>query len=231
MDSGDLVLVRGMRSTRATLQAWNRNPLPVLVPWVAGAAAIAVLLLVAVWVVATLSIPDPTRLQFAGVTRPARPDDVTRILLGNSLVLALHAFACVAGFIAGSSLPLEAERYSGFWRRVHDKAGAGAMAFVAAATLFSLTTQAYVLGFKASTLAAQWDITPALLLACLLPHALAELTALFLPLAAWLIASRRGQWDSLLAATFATVAIAAPVLVVCAFVEVYVTPKLLLHFV
>jgi hypothetical protein len=123
MDSGDLVLVRGMRSTRATLAAWNRNPLPVLVPWVAGAAAIAVLLLLAVWVVATLSVPDPSRLQFAGVTRPARPDDVTRILLGNSLVLALHAFACVAGFIAGSSLPLEAERYSGFWRRVHDKAG------------------------------------------------------------------------------------------------------------
>jgi hypothetical protein len=231
MDSGDLVLVQGMRSTRSTLAAWNRAPLPVLAPWVAGAAAIAVLLLVAVWSVATISVPDPSRLQFAGVTRAARADDVLRILAGNSLVLALHAFACVAGFIAGSSLPLEAQRYSGVLRWVHDRAGAAAMAFVAAATLFSLATQAYVLGFKASTLAAQFAISPALLLACLLPHALPELTALFLPLAAWLIASRRGQWDSLLAATFATVAIAAPVLVVCAFVEVYVTPRLLLHFV
>jgi hypothetical protein len=231
MRSGDLVLVRGMRTTRSTLAAWNARPLPVLLPWVAGAFAIAVVLLLAVWVVAELTPADPGRLQFAGVTRPSRPDDVTRILFGNSLVLALHAFACVAGYIAGSSLPREAGRYSGFWRAVHDKAGAAAMAFVAGATLFSLTTQAWVLGYKAKQLADEFGVTPAGLLACLLPHALPELTALFLPLAAWLIASRKGEWDSLLAATFATVAIAVPVLVVSAFVEVYVTPRVLLHFV
>ena len=40
-------------------------------------------------------------------------DDVLHVLGRNSLVLALHGFACVAGFIAGSSLPLSAERYSG----------------------------------------------------------------------------------------------------------------------
>ena len=68
---------------------------------------------------------------------------------------------------------------------------------------------------------------PALLLArrCC-PHALPELIALFLPLAAWIIASRRGEWDQLLAATFVTVAIAVPILVVAAFVEVYVSPHL-----
>ena len=37
--------------------------------------------------------------------------------------------------------------------------------------------------------------------------------ALFLPLAAWLIASRRGEWNQLLAATVITVLIAIPVLV------------------
>ena len=36
--------------------------------------------------------------------RPPAPPSVLRILFRNSLVLALHAFACVAGFIAGSSL-------------------------------------------------------------------------------------------------------------------------------
>ena len=51
--------------------------------------------------------------------------------------------------------------------------------------------------------------------------------ALFLPLAAWIIASRKGDWHELLAATFVTVAIAAPVLVVSAVVEVYVSPALL----
>ena len=46
----------------------------------------------------------------------------------------------------------------------------------------------------------------ATLILSVLPHALPELTALFLPLAAWLIASRRGEWNQLLAATFVTVA-------------------------
>ena len=56
-------------------------------------------------------------------------------------------------------------------------------------------------------------VSPALLLLGVLPHAIPELIALFLPLAAWIIASRRGEWDQLLAATFVTVAIAVPVLV------------------
>jgi hypothetical protein len=61
----------------------------------------------------------------------------------------------------------------------------------------------------------------------LLPHALPELTALFLPLAAWLVASRRRRFDELLAATIATTALAAPVLVAAAAIEVYVWPDLL----
>jgi hypothetical protein len=61
-----------------------------------------------------------------------------------------------------------------------------------------------------------------------LPHALPELTALFLPLAAWMIASRRNEWHDLLAATFATVAIAVPVLVAAALWESFVWPQLLI---
>jgi uncharacterized membrane protein SpoIIM required for sporulation len=52
------------------------------------------------------------------------------------------------------------------------------------------------------------------------------LIALFLPLAAWIIASRRGEWEQLLAATLVTVAVAVPVLVVAALIEVYVSPRL-----
>ena len=143
-------------------------------------------------------------------------------------MLALHAFACLAGFIAGSSLPAEAERYRGAWRRVHDHAGPLAIAFVVAATSFSLLTQAYALGGAAASLAAQGGISPALLLLGLLPHAAPELIALFLPLAAWITASRRGAWDELLAATLVTTGLAIPVLVAAAFVEVYVSPHVLL---
>ena len=52
-------------------------------------------------------------------------------------------------------------------------------------------------------------------------------TALFLPLAAWLIASRRGEWNQLLAATLITVALAIPTLLVAATIEVYVWPHIL----
>jgi uncharacterized membrane protein SpoIIM required for sporulation len=69
-------------------------------------------------------------------------------------------------------------------------------------------------------------VSPALLVLVVLPHAIPELIALFLPLAAWIIASRRGEWEQLLAATAVTVAIAIPVLVTAAFIEVYLSPHL-----
>src|SRR4051812_40940981 len=190
--------------------------------WTALAAAIAGLLLLAVWVIARASTPDPTPLAFPGLTAPGRLSDVGHVFMRNILVLALHSFACLAGYLAGKSLPEEAVRYRGIVRAVHEHAGPAAIAFVGGATAFSLATQAYVLGSGASTLAAQGGVPPGLLLVGLLPHALPELVALFLPLAAWLLASRRGRWDQLLGATITTTAVALPVLVAAAFVEVYV---------
>ena len=226
MSVNDLVLVQGMADTRATLSEWNRRPGRVLAHWLAWSVLVALGLLVAVDVVAKLSTPDLTPMHVPGIHRRATLADVGHVLFRNSLVLALHAMACVAGFIAGSSLPISAARRTGLSRWVHEKAGPLAIAFVAGATLFSLSTQAYVLG--GAQLAAQFGIPPSKLILTVLPHALPELTALFLPLAAWLIASRRGEWHQLLAATFVTVAIAVPVLVTSAFVETYVWPKLLL---
>ena len=125
----------------------------------------------------------------------------------------------MAGFIAGASLPLSAERRTGVWRWIHEKARPVAFAWVIAVTCFSLATQAYALGSTGATLAYQLHISTGVLMLTVLPHALAELTALFLPLAAWTIASRRGEWGSLLAATVATVAVAIPMLVLAALWE------------
>jgi hypothetical protein len=224
----ELALVQGWADTREALGRWNRHPTTVLRPWAAGSALVAVLLLAATWVVALLSVPDPSGGSFPGVTQPATLGDFGFVLFRNGLVLALHALACVAGFMAGSSLPQVALGYSGIWRRLHDFAGPMAIAFVAAATLFSLATQAYALGGGAATLAEHLHVAPLLLIAGILPHALPELFALFLPLAAWTIASRRGHWQELLAATFVTVAIAIPILVAAAAIETWVSPRLLL---
>lgn len=222
----DLVLVRGIEDTKRTLRRWNERPGAVLLPWFALSLAIAVGLLSATWLVAVLTRPDLTLVFIPGVTHPADGGDYVHVLIRNGLVLALHALACVAGFIAGSSLPLSAANRSGLDRWVHEKAGPAAIAFVACATVFSLTTQAYIIGGTVATFSGQLDITPGTLLLGLLPHALPELVVLFLPLAAWLVASRRKSFDELLAATAVTVAIAVPVLLVTAAVELWVSPRL-----
>lgn len=225
--ASDLALVQGLAHTRSTLTRWNADPWTVLRAWLAGAAAITVGLLVAVWAIGTVSTPDPGQMSLPGLTEPASLEAVGAILQRNLLVLALHAFACIAGFIAGSSLPEQAEHHTGLSRRIHDHAGPLAIVFVVCATGFSLFTQALVLGHGAATLAAQGGISVGLLLAGLLPHALPELIALFLPLAAWIVASRRGEWHELLAATAVTVSLALPLLGLAAVVEVYISPHLL----
>jgi hypothetical protein len=221
------VFSHGMQDTRDALGTWSSGRWMVLRGWLALSLAIALALLGAVWVVAGLLTPDLTPIHLPGLTEPSQPGDLLPILWRNSLVLALHATACVAGFIAGASMPIAAAQRKGFSQWVHVKAGELAILFVCAVTLFSLSTQALYLGFQGSTIAFQLHISIGILLLSVLPHAILELSALFLPLAAWLIASRRGKWNQLLAATFVTVVIAVPALIVAATLEVYVWPHVL----
>jgi hypothetical protein len=227
MDASAYAFVHGIRSTRATLADWNRRPWPVLRTWFLGSLVAATALLLAVWIVAAVSAPSG----FAQLNRPplrvGAPLDIGHILGRNALVLALHAMACVAGFIAGASLPMQAQQRRGVARALHEHGGRFAILFVAAATAFSLGAQAFVLGRSVAAVAAALGTSPGLLLLALVPHALPELWALFLPLAAWIIASRRGDWDKLLAATFVTVLIAVPVLVTTAVWEVYAAPHVI----
>jgi hypothetical protein len=227
MDSSPYAFVQGMRSTRTTLATWNREPWPVLRLWLTGSLAAAAVLLLAVWLVAVITPgTPPSSLHkppfFVGDAR-----DIAHVLVDNSLVLALHALACVAGFVAGSSIPLQAREQRGLTRLIHERGGSIAIGFVIGATIFSLSNQAFVLGSGLANAAVALHAPPGLLLLGLLPHAVPELTALFLPLAAWIIASRRGDWDKLLAATLVTVAVAIPILVLTALWEVYVAPHLL----
>lgn len=216
-----------MAATREALAEWNRAPWATLRVWLGWSLLTAVGLLFAVFVIAKLSAPDPTRLTIPGVHTPVDAYDVQRILIKNSLVLALHGMACVAGFLAGSAVPQQAEFKTGVSRWIHEKAGPFAIAFVVGATSFSLITQAYVLGNATSTVAHSLEIGEGELLLALSLHAIPELTALFLPLAAWVVASRRGDWHKLLAATVVTVGLAIPVLMAACMVEAYVTPRII----
>jgi hypothetical protein len=213
--------------TRQTLERWNLEPWRVLRTWLIWSVAIAVGLLGAVLVVARFAMPDPTPLLVHGISTSGDLGDAMHLFGRNLLVLALHSMACVAGFMAGSSLPQIAESRTGLSRWVHEKAGPLAIGFVICATAFSLITQAYALGHGASTIAWHFHTSPEVLLLCLLPHALPELTALFLPLAAWIIASKAGRWDELLAATFVTTLLALPTLLVACVIEIFVSPRLI----
>ena len=227
MDASAYALVHGVRRTRATLAAWRDRPWPVLRTWLLGALAAASLLLAAVLTIALIAPASPGAALGQPPFAVGGVGDVIEILRANMLVLALHAMACVAGFIAGSSLPLQAEDHTGWVRLVHERGQPVAMAFVVCATGFSLSLQAYTLGTAAAQDAATLHASPALLLLGLLPHAVPELMALFLPLAAWIVASRRGEWERLLAATIVTVSIAVPTLILSAAWEVYVAPHIL----
>jgi hypothetical protein len=222
MKADGLAVAQGWPETVATLHRWRRAPGRRLAQWALGSLAVTVFLLGATWWVALLATPEPTPYAFPGLTRPATVHDFGFVLYRNGLVLALHAMACVAGFIAGSAGIADRGR-------AHRNAGRLAMGFVAAATLFSLSTQALALGNAAATLAAQLGVSPLRLLLTLAPHAVPELFALFLPLAAWTIAGQRGAWNELLAATLVTTAIAIPLVVAAAAIETWVTPGLLTH--
>jgi hypothetical protein len=226
VDASSYALYHGVRRTRSTLRSWQERPLPVLGGWVAGSAVAAAGLLCAVLAIAELSGGYVQPLQLRPPFAVGQLSDVAAVLGRNLLVLTLHAMACVAGFIAGSSLPLQAQGRKGASRWVHEHGGRIAIAFVCCATAFSLSAQAYLLGRTLAGVAGFLRVSPALLLVAVLPHAVPELIALFLPLAAWILASRRAQWEQLLAATLVTVAIALPVLGIAALVEVYVSPHL-----
>src|SRR4051794_26433142 len=221
MKADELALVGGWPHTRATLRRWHATPLRVLAPWALGALLVAFALLGATWLVASTHLPDPSSHSYPGLTRPATGADYFFVLRRNLTVLALHALACVAGFIAGWTPPGQARS------RVQAHAAPLAIIFVTGATLFSLLTQAQALGAQASDLAALLGVTPLRLLQALAPHALLELFAVFLPLAAWSLASRRGAWDELLAATLVTTVIAVPLVFGAAAIETWVTPGVL----
>jgi hypothetical protein len=170
VDASSYALVHGVRRTRATLAAWRGRPWPVLRRWLVGALAAAALLLGAVLAIALIV---PSSAGSAGLGQPpfvvGSVGDVVQILRANMLVLGLHAMACVAGFIAGSSLPLQAEHHTGWVRLVHERGQPVAMAFVVCATGFSLSLQAFTLGTAAAQDAATLHHSPALLLLGLHP--------------------------------------------------------------
>jgi hypothetical protein len=100
-----------------------------------------------------------------------------------------------------------------------------ATATVVGLLLFAACRQAYVLGHGLAGYSDYFYVSRWRVWLGVLPHALPELTGIFLPVAAWLFASRHGSKRELPAFTVTAVLAALPLLVTAALLEVYVSPK------
>jgi uncharacterized membrane protein SpoIIM required for sporulation len=147
--------------------------------------------------------------------------DAARIFGENLLVLMLYAMGNLAASIIRR------------WR-VRDTQPATAtkawvsrlaMATVIGLLLFAACRQAYVLGHGLAGFADYFYVSRWRLWLGVLPHALPELTGVFLPVAAWLYASRHSRQQELLAFTAVAVLAALLLLAAAALIEVYVSPK------
>jgi hypothetical protein len=220
------ILEATMRETRETLDRWGQNKTRVLGDWMLKSLCIALTMLAAVYVVSELATgTDTTALP--NILGVPHAEDVMIVFFRNFLVLALHGFVCLAGFMAMRALPEQTKYKSGVNRWVHEHAGPFAMVFVTAATIFSMTTQVWILGHQVADLSTTLQLPQSTLMFTVLPHAVLELTAVFLPLAAFLTASRDGDWHELLAATIVTVSVALPMIIIAAVLEAYLWPETL----
>jgi hypothetical protein len=215
-----------LRETRETLNRWGQKKLRVLGDWLFKSMCIALTMLAAVYVVSVLSVGIETTA-LPNILGAPHAEDVLIVFFRNFLVLALHGFVCLAGFMAMRALPEQTKYKSGINRWVHEHAGPFAMYFVTVATIFSMTTQVWILGHRVADLSVTLGIPEGTLMLTVLPHAVLELTAVFLPLAAFLTASREGKWHELLAATIVTVSVAIPMIIFAALLEAYLWPQTL----
>lgn len=207
--------------TRAALRSWFRRP-GALLPWFAISALVSAILLLATYITATTVQADPTGGGLIAADPSSRWVDFGFVLGRNFSVLLLHLLVCFATYLVRRSIPIQEGELSGFQRWIHRHAQRPALLLVIALTVFSMLQQAANLGYGLSSVTAMMSMSEGQVLVRLLPHAVPELVAVFLPLAAVIWLEVKGRNQDLLAAVAACTLIAIPLIVVSAWLEVSV---------
>ena len=217
----------GVSDVRESFARWNRDGGAIVRVWMGTSLLLGIALLVATWLVslhaarAQVIDPVPTFSTVPSLT------EALHLVRRNGLVLLMHSLICVAGYMALTSMPIVARGYTGWRRRAHLLAGPVAIVFVTMVTIGSFALQSWALGSAAPAIALAYDLQTWQLLLVVSPHALPELTAVFLPLGAWLVLARRRAFGDLLAASVLASVVALPLLAIATITEVWVTPRLL----
>lgn len=189
--------------------------------WLPVALVIAVTMLLAVLVVALLS-GEARRVPASGPPFVVgNIYDAARTLGENLLVLLLYAM----GSLGASGVHR--------WRwgnAQHRAASRGLASRLAVATLVGLLVfvacrQGFVLAHGLAGYANFFYVPRWRLWLAVLPHALPELTGIFLPVAAWRCACREEMQQTLPALTAAAVLAALPLVASAALIETYVSPE------
>jgi uncharacterized membrane protein SpoIIM required for sporulation len=196
--------------------------------WAAMAGAVAVVLLTSVALLAThirgSYVAGLNSGLFAGHHSFG---DVLYVFRRNLLVLGIHLCACWIGAIIGrphEPAPVRRGWVGALNRPVPAWMGRVALFYALLVTLLSVAVQATALSRQLADLARAANISPADLLVLVLPHAVPELVAVFLPLGLFLLEAQRGRLDRLGVWSLQAAAVALPVLLCAAVIETYVTP-------
>jgi hypothetical protein len=196
--------------------------------WAAVAGAVAAVLLGSVALIAA-RLPGS---YIAGIDsglfiRHHSFGDVLYVFRRNLLVLGIHLCACWIGAIIGrrhEPAPAHWGWVGALHRPVPAWMGRAALVYALLITLLSVAVQATALGRQLADLSRAANISSTHLLVLVLPHAVPELVAVFLPLGLFLLEARRGRLDRLGPWSLRAAAVALPVLLCAAAIETYVTP-------
>lgn len=206
--------LRGMDQASSTVVAQTFRRLP-------AAFLTATTLLFGVLVIATLS-GESRQVPASGPPFVVGDiSDAARIFGENLLVLLLYAMGNIAALLIQR------------WRRGEERSEMVSREFVSRLAtsmvigllLFAAYREAYTLGHGLAGFSGYFYVSPWRLWSGVLPHALPELTGIFLPVVIWLFAGREGKERELLTLTVVAVLAALPLLATAALIEVYVSPK------
>lgn len=206
--------VRGVDRASGTMAAQTLHRLPAAL--VAATALLFSVLAVAMLSAESRQVPASGPPFVAGGI-----SDAARIFGENLLVLSLYATGNIAALLIQR------------WRAGEDQSkmmsrefvSRLATAMVIGLLLFAACREAYALGRGLAGFSGYFYASPWRLWLGVLPHALPELTGIFLPVVVWFFASREGKEHELLTLTAAAVLAALPLLMTAALMEVYVSPK------
>lgn len=202
--------------------------------WCGLSLLIALIMLAGVALSASFADADPSLGQYnillgadAAFSTPWA--DLWYLVYRNSLVLGIHFGACIIGAIIGRRHhdhdPLD--NLGSYNPNLPEWVSKAALVYAWVVTMSSVVIQVSKIGLIISDFAAYIELAPWLVVLLVLPHAIPELTAIFLPLALFMIQARKNQLRVLGTRSLQAAAVAVPVIAVAACIEVFISPHLI----